>query len=165
MKPTLFLALLCSLYALSGTASASSDAEVQALLKQSKPPAGVVFEIVSSSADALRWAIPTVSRYADQLRARFPELEIAVVTHGNEQFALLDARAQTYRKVHDEVRTLTQNKGVNVHVCGTLAGWKNIAPEEFPAYVEVAAAGPAMINDYRALGYTLIQVQRPAASR
>jgi intracellular sulfur oxidation DsrE/DsrF family protein len=165
MKPARFIALFLSLFALTGMASASSDAQVQSLLKQPKPPSGVVFEIVSSSPEALRWAIPTVSRYADQLRARFPELEIAVVTHGNEQFALLEDRAPTYRKVHDEVRTLTQDKGVNVHVCGTYASWRNIAPEEFPAYVEVAAAGPAMINDYKALGYIHILVRRPATSR
>jgi len=31
-----------------------------------------------------------------------------------------------------------------------------VSAEEFPGFVDVAAAGPAQINDYRALGYILI---------
>ena len=45
---------------------------------------------------------------------------------------------------------------MDVHVCGTHAGWFDVLPEDFPDYVDVAAAGPAQVNDYRALDYVLI---------
>jgi len=145
--------------------AASSDDKVKELLKEDKAPHGVVFEIVSGKAEALRWAIPAVTGYADQLRARFPDLSIAVVSHGDEQFALLEEREHAYRDVHNEVRNLKQDKGIEVQVCGTYAGMKNFTPEEFPSYVDVAASGPATINDYRALGYVHIVVTRPKALR
>jgi len=159
-RPLSILLAFCGLLAVTD-ATASSDAAVKALLAQEKAPAGVVFEIVTGDSNGLRWAIPAVTRYADQLRARFPGLTIAVVTHGDEQFALLDEREHAYRQVHKEVRNLTEKKDVSVQVCGTYAGMKNFTPEEFATYIDVAASGPATINDYRAIGYTHVLVTRP----
>lgn len=53
---------------------------------------------------------------------------------------------------------LVTNDNVPLHVCGTHASWRNVGEDEFPDYVDVAAAGPATINDYIALGYTLIKI-------
>jgi len=156
-----FVVLLC----FAGRAAASSDDTVNTLLAQSKAPPGVVFEIVSGDRDALRWAIPTVTRYTNQLRQRFPDISIAVVTHGDEQFALLAERETTNRDVHREVRNLSSQKDIAVHVCGTYAAMKDHAPEEFPDYVDVAAAGPATINDYRAIGFVHVLVTRKKPSK
>jgi len=161
MRPFAILICLFVLLGLAGRLAASSDETVNALLTRAKAPPGIVFEIVSGDRDALRWAIPAITRYSDRLRERFPGLSIAVVTHGDEQFALLDERSQHYREVHQGVRTLTEKKDIAVQVCGTYAGMKNFTPEEFPAYVDVAASGPATINDYRAIGYVHVRVTRP----
>ncbi|MCU7811034.1 MAG: hypothetical protein KZQ77_07325, partial [Candidatus Thiodiazotropha sp. (ex Notomyrtea botanica)] len=76
-----FLILLVSL-----TSLALADAEVDRLLEADEEPVGVVFEILEDDDDALGWALPKVARLSAQLRKRFPELPIAVVTHGREQF-------------------------------------------------------------------------------
>jgi sulfur relay (sulfurtransferase) complex TusBCD TusD component (DsrE family) len=60
--------------------------------------------------------------------------------------------------MHQAVQQLVREEGVPVHVCGTHAEWRGVTAEQFPEYVDVAAAGPAQINDYRALGYALVVV-------
>lgn len=150
---------LLALVVLTGLALA--DAEVDRLLEADEAPVGVVFEIVEGEEDALRWALPEVARLSAQLRKRFPELPIAVVTHGREQFGLLANEAEgPLAPVHDEAQQL-RAEGVDLHVCGVHAGWDGYAPEDFPAYVDVSASGPAQIRDYRNLGFVLIELQGP----
>ena len=60
-------------------------------------------------------------------------------------FELLDGTGQ-----------LVTDRDVDIHVCGTHAGWFDVLPEDFPDYVDVSATGPAQVNDYRALDYVLI---------
>ena len=138
--------------------AANSEEKIQQILSQSEEPAGVVFEIVSSAKDALNWAIPQTQKYIKQLRKRFKDLPVAIVTHGNEQFALQKQKRKQNEKVHQLTRLLVEEEGVPVHVCGTYAGWRGVAEEDFPEYVDVTAAGPATINDYIALGYILIKI-------
>jgi len=156
LRLTLFLAL----WLISSGSPASSRSEVDELLALENPPPGVVFEIVSGKADALAWALPEVQGYVKKLHARFPQLDIAVVSHGNEQFALMSEKRKEFQAVHNTVKDLTNNQDVSVHVCATYAGWRNIGPEAFPDYVHVAEAGPAKINDYKSLGYIHILVRR-----
>ena len=47
-------------------------------------PTGCAPRIVPS----LEWAIPAVNQYVKKLRERFPDINLAVVTHGKEQFGL-----------------------------------------------------------------------------
>ncbi|MEW8046159.1 MAG: hypothetical protein AB2805_06695, partial [Candidatus Thiodiazotropha sp.] len=79
-----FLILLLSLSSLS-----MADAQVDRLLEADEAPVGVVFEVIEDDDDALGWALPKIARLSAQLRKRFPELPIAVVSHGREQFGLL----------------------------------------------------------------------------
>lgn len=150
--------LVLPLLLAAGVAGASSDREVAALLERDRAPPGVVFEIVSSDARALEWAVPQVTRYAERLRARFPALPVAVVTHGNEQFALQSDSGATFAALHEQVRSLHARQDVPVHVCGTYAEMRGVAPEAFPDYVDVAPSGPAQIRGYRELGYELVRV-------
>ena len=131
---------------------------VDEILQQAQPPAGVVFEIVSGQTDNLRKTIPIVRQHVQRLRERFPDIEIAVVTHGKEQFSLTQKDKKNYAGVHKQIQSLVKDAKVPVHVCETYAGWKNIDASEFPDYVDVAAAGPAQVNDYRELGYILIKL-------
>lgn len=153
--PRFLLFCLLSLPALASLANASG---IQPILDLKEAPDGVVIEIVTSDDDALEWALPRAQQYVKQLRQRFPQLPIAIVTHGEEMFAMLKSDADSYREVHRGVQSLVKDQDVELHVCGTFAGWKGNVDEDFPEYVNVAAAGPAQINDYVALGYRLVVI-------
>ncbi len=146
-----------------GTAPAQSvttQAEVDRILAMRVPPFGVVFEIVESRADALSWAVPEVNRQIQRLRAKFPQIGIAVVTHGREQFALLTSERGKYQAVHETIEALVKSD-VPVHVCATHAGWRGKTEADFPDYVDVTPAGPTEIRNYQAMGYELIIVRKP----
>jgi intracellular sulfur oxidation DsrE/DsrF family protein len=138
--------------------SANSGRAIDDILQQNDPPEGVVFEIVTGDADGLEWALPLTRSYIKVLRERFQDLPIAVVTHGQEQFALQRNRDTEQPAVHQQVRSLIDDE-VPLYVCGTYAGWRGLSDEDFPDYVNVAAAGPAQINDYVALGYTRVLIR------
>lgn len=139
----------------------ATSVDFEEVMQRNEAPDGIVFEIVSGEADYLRQAIPAVQTQIKQLRQRFPGLPIAVVTHGKEQFALTRDKQKKYAGVHQGIQSLVKDSNVPVHVCGTYAGWHDVDETEFPDYVDVAAAGPVQINDYRELGYLLIKVKRP----
>jgi hypothetical protein len=91
----------------------------------------------------------------------FPELPITVVTHGREQFGLLVAENEgPLAEIHNEAQNLVASQ-IELHVCGVHASWDGHVPEDFPAYIDVAASGPALINDYRALGFEVVRLQHP----
>lgn len=138
-----------------------ADPDVDRLLAADEAPAGVVFEVVESEEDALDWALPEVDRLSAALRERFPGLPVAVVTHGREQFGLLASEAEgELAPIHARARDL-QGQDIDLHVCGVHAGWYGHTPEDFPAYVDVSASGPAQIRDYRNLGFELIVIESP----
>jgi intracellular sulfur oxidation DsrE/DsrF family protein len=130
------------------------------VLALSSEPDGVVIEIVTGDAEGLGWALPRAQEYIKQLRVRFPDLPVAVVTHGREQFALSRKNQSASETTHNNLRSLIEESRVPVHVCGTYAGWRGLSEEDFPDYVNVSASGPAQINDYKAVGYLLIVIGR-----
>ena len=138
--------------------SQSSATTVDQLLERTEAPPGVVFEIVTGDSTALRWAIPQVRKYIQQLRARFPDLPVAVVTHGREQFALQTKKQGKERELHQATQALIKDDGVPLHVCGTHADWFGVAPEDFPDYVDVAPQAPTQIYLYQELGYELVEI-------
>jgi len=155
-KPHNLLALILTL--VSGTIHAK-DITLEEILALPAAPHGVVIEIVTSDEAGLSWALPQAQNAVAKLRAKFKDLPVAIVTHGREQFALTQKRQSTHQAEHQIVQSLTQDNQVAVHVCGTYAGWRGVSPEDFPTYVNVAAAGPAQINDYKALGYVLLVIR------
>jgi intracellular sulfur oxidation DsrE/DsrF family protein len=155
----ILVSIIVSLLSLYQAIYADTNASLNQLLNQKEAPEGVVFEIVTGDEDALEWAIPRTQQYIQQLRARFPELPIAVVTHGQEMFMLEKRNEYSTPEIHTQVKSLVEQQDVVLHVCGTYAGWQGLADEDFPAYVDVAAAGPAQINDYVAIGYVKIIIE------
>ncbi|MEJ2509259.1 MAG: hypothetical protein P8009_07255 [Gammaproteobacteria bacterium] len=141
--------------ALPGTA-----AQVDALLAEPEAPPGVVFEVSTTDSEALGWALPQINREAARLRARFPKLPMAVVTHGREQFALQREHRTGNESVHRQVESLVADQDIPVHVCETFAGWRGVSAEQFPDYVDVAPEGPAQIHNYEELGYIRVRVRR-----
>ena len=157
MKHLMLLAALCL-----STPALAEHPLIAQLLAQDKAPPGVVFEIVTGDPQALRWAIPEVSNYAKQLRERFPKLGIAVVTHGQEMFALQTDKRSEASTVHAEIEQLVKEQHIPVHVCETYAGWRGVGAEAFPDYINVAATGPAQVKNYLALNYVLIKISAPS---
>ena len=153
---TLVLLLLNISYAYS-----DAGKDIESILSQADdPPLGVVFETVEGDEDFLEWALPQIKQYAKRLTDKFPDIKIALVAHGKEEFALLTDNEKQYSKIHKGVKSLV-SQDIPVHVCGTHASWYGHKYEDFPDYVDVAPAGPAQINDYENMGYTLVVIEKP----
>ncbi len=54
---------------------------------------------------------------------------------------------------------MTTADDIQVHVCGTHAGWHDIPPQAFPNHLDIATAGPAQTQQYVELGYLLVVVE------
>ena len=144
----------------SSLVQANNQEQIDYILKQETPPFGVVFEVVEGDRAALEWAIPQIKKFSEQLRKKFPEIGVAVVSHGSEQFALMKTGQKEFKKVHDTVQSLVKGD-VPVHICGTHASWYGKKAKDFPDYIDVAPAGPAQIRDYEDMGYELIVMDKP----
>ncbi len=81
---------------------------------------------------------------------------MAVVTHGAEQFSLMTSNESSYSELHAQVRALSGEGSVDVHVCGNHASWRDKGAEDFPDYVDVASSAASKMSEYRALGYVVI---------
>lgn len=127
------------------------------VLRLEESPVGVVIEVMKADGNALHEHLVEVRAASDAIRRKFPELPIAIVSHGYEQFALTSANAGKYRTLHEEVKDLVNND-IDVHVCGTHASWYDIAPEDYPEFIDVTHAGPAQINDYLNIGYVQLEL-------
>jgi len=132
------------------------------LLARPLAPPGVVFEIVDRDPGALEVALPWVKHAAQKLKARHPGVPMALVTHGQEMFALQTGKRAGNEAIHQIAQSLSREDGIPVHVCETYAGRRGLATEDFPAYVDVAAEGPAQIRNYEALDYVRLVVPRAA---
>ena len=143
----------------SGVAQAAPQDDVNNILTLKQAPFGVVFEVVEGDDDALEWAMPAINKFVQQLRQRFPDIGLAVVTHGSEQFGLMKSEQKEMPAVHKTVQSLVSSD-VPVHVCGTHASWYGKGAKDFPDYVDVSPAGPTEIRNYEDMGYTLVRVEK-----
>lgn len=136
------------------------DYEVEKLLNAKEEPAGVVFEIISWDKNAWDWAAPMLKQYRKQLLAKYPDLDIALVSHGGEQFELTNDKAKKNAETFKTLKSLS-DEGVNLHVCGTHSSWRDVDDSEYVSFIDVSPSGPAQINDYINLGFTHILLQQP----
>ncbi len=127
------------------------------VLKLEEAPVGVVIEVIQADGNALREHLVRVRAASDSIRRKFPNLPIAIISHGHEQFALTSNNADRYSALHEDVKDLVEND-IDVHVCGTHASWYDIAPEDYPEFINVTHAGPAQINDYLNIGYVQLDL-------
>ena len=147
------------LFAVLALFSVMAQAEtVEEILQMKKAPFGVVFEIVSNNPDELAKVLPTVQKDVQRLHERFPGLDIAVVSHGMEQFALTKKNQTKFSKTNQEVQSLAKDPNTTFHVCGAFAAMHNVSPEDFPDYVDVAAHGPLQIQTYVDFGYLKVKI-------
>ncbi|MDH5191984.1 MAG: DsrE family protein [Gammaproteobacteria bacterium] len=138
-------------------AYADYQEQVKQIIEKTTPPEGVVFEVVSKDKRFLNQAIPEIERLSRQLKSHFPDLEIVVVSHGSEMFALTRSNQKNNPELVEQLESLS-GEGVNVHVCGTLAEMRNVDHSEFPSNIEVAVSGPTEIAKYIDLGFVHIKV-------
>lgn len=152
--------LLLVLWTPSIMASQYTNKQVDALIASGHEPDGVVFELMAWGSDTWNWAAPMLNDLRNQLKARYPDIDIAVVSHGSEQFQLTKQAAAEQPQA---VQTLTEltGDGVSLHVCGTHSEWNNISEDSYLDIVDVSPSGPAQINDYVKLGYKKIFLRKP----
>lgn len=134
---------------------------VDRLIQANNDPEGVIFELIESDKNTWKWAAPMIKDLRMQLKEKYPNIEIAVVSHGQEQFQLLKKRVDRQKGAVSILKDLVQRKDVDLHVCGAHSSWFNISVDDYIDIVDVADSGPAKINDYINLDYQLIQLHKP----
>lgn len=138
------------------TAGTESAAKAVAnLLSASTAPVGVVFDIVSSDPHYLDEALEQIKLWERKLQTRYPDIDIAIVSHGNEQLALTADKYEIEFKAHSLVEELL-GEDIVVHVCGAHAATLGIAATDYPDYIDVTPNAPAKIAEYVDRGYVLI---------
>jgi hypothetical protein len=141
----------------SHVSSASND-ELKRIFARENTPVGVVFEIVDWDDEYLQRAIPWVNQQIISLREQYPGLDIAVVSHGSEQFALLKDADAAYPEIHSSVQRLITDHEIKLELCLGHASMRGFYQEDFPDYVDIDASGPSQIAAYESLGYDKIVV-------
>jgi intracellular sulfur oxidation DsrE/DsrF family protein len=154
MNKLLYKLLLITLSILPATTLAAS---IDDILAMKEAPTGVVVEVIEPGAEALRQKMLKISDATRKIRQVFPELPIAVVSHGAEQFSLTSKNIKKHKSLESNVKQLVSDD-VDVHVCGTHASWYGVEPEDYPDYIDVSATGPAQINDYINTGYIMLDL-------
>ena len=158
MKKIILLFVIC-LFSLNLSAT-DHYPSVEKIIASDIKPDGIVFELLSWDENTWTWAAPLLKDYRKQLLARFPDLDIAVVSHGGEQFQLTREEAANQPMAIETLQTL-HDEGVSLHVCGTHSSWKDISEDSYIDIVDVSPSGPAQINDFIKLGFTRIVLRRP----
>jgi len=133
--------------------------EVEKILASASPPTGVLFNVLEYEEDALEWIAPRIEHYVELLRERFPGLEIVVVSHGDELFALRTEEEWLYKDVHKTIQRLSEKLNVIFHICGAYAMANGVDEGEFPQYVDVVPLATTQIKDYREIGYIVISTE------
>lgn len=133
--------------------------DVKTMLESSEPPEGVVFDIETLDENALTELAPYVREQIRLVKQRYPDVDIAVVSHGAEEFALQKGAAKQHADLHSMFSQLS-GQDVSIHVCGAVGGLKKLTQEDFPEFVSYSESGMAQINDYKALDYTIIGIKQ-----
>jgi intracellular sulfur oxidation DsrE/DsrF family protein len=132
--------------------------EILTITQAAEPPQGVVFVIYEYDYDAMEWVTPRLKQYVALLRDRFGELQISVVSHGDELLSLTTEQKPIFARVHEDIQELVEKYHIQFHVCGAYASFNGLTEEDFPDYIDVVPFGPAQIADYRMVGYELIDL-------
>ena len=157
---TALLMLSLSLFTPASAAAGYSHPQVEQLLAAEHEPDGVVFEVLAWDRNTWSWAAPMIADLRGQLRQKYPDLPVAIVSHGGEQFQLTQERAAQQPGAIAQLTGLV-GEGVDLHVCGAHSLWNQVPLDDYIDIVDVAPSGPARVNDYVALGYTLILLRDP----
>lgn len=128
-------------------------------IRAAEKPEGVLFLVMEQDEDAFNWVLPRVIHYTQQLRDKWNDLTIVVLSHGEEMFALRDEYRPLYEAMHQDVLMLVSKYDVLFQVCGSYANFSNVAPSEFPDYIDVIPFAPAEIENYRLMEFKIINLE------
>ncbi len=140
--------------------AANTYSEIHRILAADQPPKGIAFELVEGSEADMEWALAMVRELSTQLRQRYKDLPIVLVSHGQEMFALSKENKGQHKSSHDLAKQLATKENVPVQVCGTHAAWEGYSEKDFPGYVTVVEQAPAQLSFYEGRGYTVIELAR-----
>ena len=130
---------------------------VDTVLQMQTPPTGVVFDIDEWDHDALTWAIPAIQKDIKRLRKQFPDIKLAVVSHGEEEFALMMRSKGIFPNVHKNVKKLIDDD-VKVFVCAGHALMNGQSETSFVDFIETVPAGADKVAQYMRSGYIYLPV-------
>lgn len=140
--------------------STSIHPEVEKMIMQISPPDGVVIEVESLSEDAMTEYFSNIQTQVTTLRQRYPNLDIVIVSHGRELVTFVKPEpGEVMSDVAQAFQTMKTTQDVTIYICEVAASWLGYFPEDFMDFIDVAPSGPAQINDYKALGYTMVVIE------
>jgi len=152
------LCLFSLFYFCSFAVTASAKQKVDKIIALEKAPVGVLFELIGrENGKYLPEGLKKVEAYKIQLEKKFPDIKVAVVTHGSEQFELTKENAVKQSKTHDIVKRITE-ENVPVHVCSNHAGWRGKTEQDFPSYVLASSGAGSQMKEYQDLGYIRVLI-------
>jgi len=128
-------------------------------IRTAEKPEGVLFLVMEQDEDAFNWVLPRVVHYTQQLRDKWKDLSIVVLSHGEEMFALRVEYRPLYEQMHQDVLMLVSNHDVLFQVCGSYANFSDVSPSEFPDYIDVVPFAPAEIENYRLMEFKIINLE------
>ncbi len=156
----LVLAMLL-INSVTGYAKECQHATVNKIISLNSEPEGVVFELSEYDNNAWDWASEMINSLSKQLKDKYPNIDIAIVSHGNEQFQLTQTNQGQNQHTISLLTNLVNNSNVDLHVCAVNSSWNNVPNDAYLDIVDVSESGPAKVNDYINLGYRLIKLQKP----
>lgn len=134
--------------------------DVKALIAAKEAPEGVVFDVETLNPNALQSISEYLVNQVNALKKSYPDVDIAVVSHGTEEFALQNRVSRKNAELHRVLGQMVTDKDVSLHVCGAVAGLKRVSQQDFPSFVSYSESGAAQINDYTSLGYEVIVIRQ-----
>ena len=153
------LKIILSFFMISTFGLFSKASQIEDILTLKEEPPGVVFELIESTGYAWTWAAPKIRGYVLQLREKFPNIDLAIVSHGREQFALTKKSASSIVEEVSILKDMNKKDSVDINICGTHSQWLNVSRENYLPFINVAESGPALINDYKNLGFIVVLLE------
>ncbi len=120
---------------------------------------GVVFLVMEQDEEALNWVLPRVLHYTRQLREKWKKLNIVVLSHGDEMFALQTELKGLHEGLHSLAEQLVSEHDIQIQVCGSYAFFSDISASAFPNYIDVVPSAPAEIENYRLMGFKMVNLE------
>ncbi len=133
--------------------------DIREIVTADTPPAGIIFTLREYEDDALEWVLPRVASYLTTIHKKFPDLPVAMLSHGDELMAASTDQIPEFRSMHRLLRQLIDEQGLVFHICESAASMNGLDEADFPDYVSVVPYGPAQVENYLALGYQLVDLE------
>jgi len=153
------LKIILSFFMISTFGLFSKASQIEDILTLNEEPPGVVFELIESTGYAWTWAAPKIRSYVSQLREKFPNIDLAIVSHGREQFSLTKKSTSSITEEVSILHNINKKDSVDISVCGSHSQWFNVSRENYLPFINVAESGPALINDYKNLGFIVVLLE------